>query len=88
MRVVVTEKHIKEGLRKSRCYCPVAWALKDAFGLDCDPRVDVFGLAMVTMGVRYKTPCIVLQFIDRFDSGGAVRPFEFELGPAIKSFTR
>ena len=85
MKIQVTQAHIDKGKRKSRCLCPIALALKDKFGYNCDPRVDTVHMALGTSTFYKSTPETVC-FIDRFDGGAPVTPFDFELEPLMKSF--
>jgi hypothetical protein len=85
MIIKVTEEHVKNGRRKSRGYCPIALALKDEFGTDCDPRVGDWYIFIGTHKEPYYTfNWIAKSFVDRFDAGGWCPPIEFELTPMVR----
>jgi single stranded DNA-binding protein len=79
MNIQVTEKHIRQGVRGSCSRDPISLAMKDA-GLS-SPWASPDHLQF---RVRFKdysvdTPESVLYFMQMFDNGGYVMPFEFEL---------
>jgi hypothetical protein len=78
--VNVTANHIARGVKKSRCYCPIALALRETFGQNSDPRVDKVYLALGTL-TTYQAPPEVRDFIDTFDATGWGKPFSFQLEP-------
>lgn len=80
MIIKVTQKNIEEGKKCSRGWCPIAQAMRDKFGKDCDPRVDWHHIALGA-STYYETPATAVQFIEDFDNGRSVEPFEFELKP-------
>lgn len=88
IRIKVTQEHIQRGLRNSACSCPIALAMAEHFGDDLDHNDNVVGCGFITHyehGTGKRTswwaPPEVERFIDKFDGGGAVSPFEFELRP-------
>ena len=83
MKIKVTQEHIDNGWRCSRGWCPIALALRDVFGRDCDPRVSGVHIALGP-GTSYRTPPEAMYFISDYDDGRTVQPFEFELEPAPK----
>jgi len=85
MKITVTQEHINKGKRQSRCFCPIALAIKDVLGQNCDPRV---GDMCIFIGKDpkqyYVTPWQAKAFISIFDSGGIPNPIEFELEPFVR----
>jgi hypothetical protein len=81
MEIKVTKKHILAG---RPCYCkrcPIALALKDA---------KIHKANLIFVGNRriwigetpfYELPKKAVNFIERFDAGKSVKPFEFVLRP-------
>ena len=76
MRIVVKQEHIKSGIHKSPISCPIARAVREAFGVD---DVGATHYSIYVAGKRYEVPDSVQSFIKRFDDGEVVEPFEFEL---------
>lgn len=88
MKVQVTQDHIDNGHRNSAVSCPIALALKETPGAT---NVSVgIGTASIGYGnvlrydykrTYYHLPWQATEFIDRFDFGDPVQPFEFEMEP-------
>jgi hypothetical protein len=82
VRVQVTALDIRRGFRGSACHCPMARALRRAFGYR---RVVKVGVHYLWIGARrlYHTDQ-TRRFIDRYDDERRVRPivFTLELLPA------
>jgi len=75
MLIVVTEKHITEGTRRSPSTCPVALALRDAgFGL---VRVD--STYIMVDGRVVLTPHSVSWFVEWYDNNCDCPAFTFDL---------
>ena len=86
MRIRVTQRDINEGLQSNSFHCPVARAVKRAFGAS---EVWVREIIIVTKpGSRetYVTPPAVSDFIERYDSAvlefESPKPFSFTLDRA------
>jgi len=80
--VRVTAGHIAKGTRSDPCACPVAHAVMDALPSPCEVdlyvgriyiRPDAGDLVIV------EQPASVIDFIEAFDDGQPVQPFEFTL---------
>ena len=81
MKIEVTQKHIDLGERESSCSCPVALSLSDlgwARPIVCWFAQDL-GAQGVKKHIRISLPEYVREWIDAFDRGCLVEPFEFEL---------
>ena len=78
MRVQVTADDIVHGVRRNMCECPVARALRRAYGSELGVG---YGYIIHVPSRAYLdlTPDDVTAFIRTFDMGDAVHPFEFEL---------
>ena len=88
MKVSITQADIDSGRPDHTCLCPIALAIDRALrargidirGVQVDAsRVDI---AYVADGLRWRTidlPESATQFIEGFDFGTGVEPFEFEL---------
>jgi len=79
MKIHVTEKHIRSGVRGSCSSDPISLAMKDAGLLKPWVSPD-----HITWDENHKhhsveTPDSVLYFIEMFDNNGYVVPFEFVL---------
>lgn len=93
MIVKVTQEHIDEGTRLCRIEriklitsisenCPTSLALIDTFKVSyaCSTWFTLqVGMFPDNIVFKVRTPKIVRQFIDRFDTNLTVEPFEFEL---------
>lgn len=90
MKIEVTQYHIDNGSKAHACLCPIALAISDATGVD-DIRVN-YTTAMVTrwfedkepVRTHYHMPTEASQFVDRYDTGDLVSPFEFELVEMVR----
>lgn len=76
MKVKVEQRHIDRGERGDAFCCAVALAVAEATGYD-DVWVDEYSMSVGDF--YYRTPKSASDFIENFDSGYAVAPFEFEL---------
>lgn len=78
MKISVTQEHIDAGTRCSPYACPIANAIRDTIG-------DVWFVSVTRLEIkignssRIAAPESARSFIDAFDDGQAVQPFEFEL---------
>lgn len=89
MLVKVTQEHIDKGrenwyssLCNWSCHCPISLALKDAFKINTVKSSSVFlfiGEFPDNIIFSVPTPDKVAIFINNFDHGNVVEPFEFEL---------
>jgi hypothetical protein len=81
LHIVVTEDHIKSGVRKDATSCPIALALQNRH--DCTSvEVEPCGITFDRAGWRWKAravPANAETFMLRFDEGAPVEPFEFDL---------
>ena len=77
MIIKVTQEHIDKGCKLNTLSCPVALAMEEATGDNWSVGSVFFWLESkkkaipITIKIRY--------FIEDFDSGKKVLPFEFEL---------
>jgi hypothetical protein len=81
MRIEVTRSHIARGKRLSKTCCPVANAVRARLGRKPE-TVSVFGGRVYLVGSKmeaYDLPEIVDEMIINYDTGGAMRPFAFNL---------
>ena len=79
MKIEVKQEHIDKGYRRSKCWCPVALALRDA-GLEqpsVNPLRIIYSRGLHTVGCE--VPESAKQFILAFDVGECVKPFSFAL---------
>ncbi len=80
MKVDVTEKHIRKGKRRQACFCPVALALKEKLHKEVEAGpYDLFYLVSRKIAGEAVTPSVVSAFMRRYDCGGPVKPFTFEV---------
>lgn len=81
MKIIrVTEAHIASGKQVCSDGCPVALALRDAgHPLAVVPNKMFWASDNKREKIAY-FPTSVYEFIQRFDSGLAVKPFEFATG--------
>ncbi len=80
--VPVTEAHIREGRRGSLDWCPVALAIADYFGIGNNSvrvRPDEIVIYDRKGVLRFKTSSDAVKFIERFDAGEKVEPFDCAL---------
>ncbi len=80
--IVVTADHIKQGQPLNGNACPIALAYKEATGIKVS--VGVFSIRTYTrdgVGKEFigELPSEAVRFIDDFDQGRPVEPFEFTL---------
>lgn len=87
----VTRRHIEDGERKACRRCPVALAVQETLGVDCEATLD--GLLLIDRRdacgslrkktiIALRTPVIAREFMNRFDycrSRKWLRPFSFTL---------
>lgn len=80
MHVSVTAGHIKRGIRGECEKCPVALAMLDAGATSVMVGDFYIYWKIARKGTcRVRNPKTVQAFIERFDSGKPVKPFEFDL---------
>lgn len=77
MKIKVTQEHIDRGTKKACSTCPVALALREATGMECEVSTTIAFLPNNDNGIPL--PIDAKDFIRRFDAGTLVQPFEFEL---------
>lgn len=79
MKISVTQAHINEGVPKVGAQCPIALAIKEATGANAYVgNSEIFLDNPETERGIPHSPTIS-SFIDAFDDGLPVQPFEFEL---------
>ena len=84
--IKVTQEHINKGKRKDYSSCPIALAVKDVFPNDVI-EVGQFDLTFENCDYEsgngkylgYELPNIACNFVEDFDAGRNVKPFDFEL---------
>jgi hypothetical protein len=76
MTIQVTQEDISNGRRASCTDCPIALGLDRSLGFRCDGVGSLF--AQIS-GEDIALPPNALNFLNRFDAGLPVQPFEFEL---------
>ncbi len=82
IRIRVTRKNIKAGIPRNHIQCPIAIAMRDAaietpsVGEKTDPYCDFL---LGKNKYESRLPQKAINFIERFDHGLKVRPFEFFL---------
>jgi len=84
MKIHVTEKHIKKGVISDPWNCPIAIAIQKATGIEPTVTSEWYILDSVKFPVPKKVsklpmPKKVSKFIDDFDQGKPVKPFNFVL---------
>ena len=80
--ITVTQDDIDKGSRGESCKCPVALALKRAVPHSDGVEVCEHFFVFHDAGVRWFTsllPLEVVRFVEEFDAGGKVEPFEFQM---------
>jgi len=77
MVINITEEHIAKGVRGDCGRCPVALAMKAAFGPAVRIRVSVFDYEVHS--ITRELPEKARRFIHNFDQGTEVQPFSFEI---------
>lgn len=78
MKIKVTQEHIDKGTDNEPELCPVALAIKEVFGMWA--FVSVSECSIIVADRILFVPTSVHDFVERFDNGYTVDPFEFELG--------
>ena len=76
MKVRVTARDIKRGMKGDIDNCPIALALRRHKGME---DAEVGGLASVRRLAVGSLPLEAVKFVGDFDAGKRVKPFEFEL---------
>ena len=89
MIINVTQSDIDNGIRNSTCSCPIALAAKRAINDGALPSVCCSDIEFEykterdgDVVYRFKSaylPTIARDFIRKFDNGGTVEPFSFEI---------
>ena len=83
MRIKVTQKNIDKGYRGSCDTCPLALALKEAIPTARLVSVGTESIGFTREGQSrwkiIKLPPQARFFVDDFDAGKPVKPFEFDL---------
>ncbi len=83
MKIRVTSEHIRRGEQHSLSACPIALAVREHDGF-ADAEVGSFFVykgRSFLFPPSFTTPSKAAKFIQDFDAGRAVEPFEFELEP-------
>lgn len=78
MKISVTEQDIKDGVPISAQCCPIANAVARATK-SLNSEVLVTRNYIHVRADYYYLPIAAYLFIERFDAGGKVEPFKFEL---------
>jgi hypothetical protein len=84
MKISVTQEHIRRGVPRRPWCCPIALALGDVLD-DSHQKISVkeneieIGQIPYVVLITRKTPEICQDFIEAFDNGDVVQPFEFEV---------
>ena len=78
--VSVTKANIANGLTCDSASCPIALALLEKYN-ECQPLVDTHEISVRLNDKVYvaKTPNEAIEFIDNFDVGNPVEPFDVVL---------
>ena len=81
MRIEVTAEDIRNGRKHDCQYCPVARAIARATGKETlvGLRTCQIRSSSYTPWCWLILPFAVLEFIESFDAGALVQPFDFEL---------
>lgn len=74
--IFVNQTHIDHGRPGTCTLCPIALAIQEATGIQ---QVGVNIVEVRIDGKYFDLPREVTEFINQFDAGGSVEPFEFEL---------
>ena len=78
MKIQVTRQDIRLGTPHSECSCPIALAVGRTRP-DTNPSVFVDS-DFIQIGYSYfRTPRVAFKFMQAFDAGQPVEPFEFEI---------
>lgn len=80
LHITVTELAIRKGVKGDPCNCPVAKALRRA----SKERIVSAGMGVMFIGpknrrITWVTPYDVRNFIEIFDAGKPVVPFNFDM---------
>lgn len=82
-RITVSEKHIQNGFQSSIGRCPVALAFRDS---SFQPEIVYVISQLATLykegsceSYQAELPAEVTERIVRYDEGGGMEPFEFEI---------
>jgi len=78
MKIQVTEEHIEAGVREDCYLCPIALAIKEQVEIKSVSVASVANINYMS-GTRkvYKLSRAAINFIERFDGGKKVKPFNF-----------
>lgn len=81
MIIAVTEKHILKGVHCDKSGCPIALAMHDAGlrGVLVGGDYMMFKTGFFSKKKVAGAPDSVTRFVDHYDSGEEVFPFEFEI---------
>jgi hypothetical protein len=80
VKVQVTAADIERGVAGDDCKCPVALAIRRATGIPTSVGDGVIVIDYATpQQVEIWSPEDVAHFVEEFDLGHDVEPFEFEL---------
>lgn len=80
MKIKVGWRHINAGARSNACFCPIALALMECVPHGPEDHVSVgTDSCGATPHGRADLPRAARDFINRFDAGMPVTPFEFNL---------
>lgn len=78
--IQVTEEDSLLGKQRDQMACPVALAIRRAFGNLPERSVSVSRYVIYVDGIRYAVPVAARERIKAFDESGVpMKPFEFEL---------
>lgn len=77
MKIFVTGQHIQKGKRGTLRSCPIARALKDAGFTHVEVGSD--GVRVDGIDLDPPFPPKVRRFVNQFDNGDVVEPFDFPL---------
>lgn len=79
MIIKVTQQHIDNGVKFDCSKCPIALAMTEKFP-NCAVGLYVYWVDATDPAVDCKLlPVNTIKFIEMFDSGKKVEPFEFEV---------
>ncbi len=80
MQITVTAEHIKNGVRKTACECPIALALREKF-YDAHVTSDIVQIKKKENDYwhEYRPAQRMIIFINHFDQGLTVVPTELEM---------
>jgi hypothetical protein len=84
MKLKVTEKHIREGVKGDPSCCPIAKAILEQYPEYHEVRVGMYSVELIQKGVTVNEiyhPDLE-DFVDSFDMGEQVEPFEVDFRPA------